>query len=190
MGKVMFDMSMSLDGFINAANETPDVPLGEGGHILHDWMANESDQAALAQAFAGENNALGAVIMGRRNYDMSVKWWGGEGPVGTTPCFVLSHSVPAGAAEMFTFVSDGIHSALAQARAIAGDKHIGLMGADTQQQFINAGLVDDIHLNIVPILLGSGTRLFEHLKVTPLQLERLKVVELPSVTHLWYRIVK
>lgn len=188
MGKVVIDMSMSLDGYINAPNETPQTPLGEGGLRLHAWL---EDSKAFQQAYGDPNEALGAVIMGRTTYDNSLPWWNGKGPAGDTPCFVLTHEPPTEASDVFTFVTDGIESALEQARDVAGDKNIGLMGANTDQQFLNDELVDEIRIHLIPILLSQGTPLFANLK-HDFELEKVKVADSdsPAVTHLTYTIKK
>ena len=187
MGKIILDMSMSLDGFISAPNHSPEEPLGTGGQRLQEWLA---DMGAYAEVLDQEVSGCGAVIMGRRTYDFSLEWWAGKGPVGDVPCFVLSHTVPEKVGSVFTFVTGGIESALKKARALAGEKSIGLMGANTQQQFIRAGLVDEIHINLVPVLLGAGIRLFEHLGTEPIELENIRVIESPGVTHLGFRVSK
>ena len=116
--------------------------------------------------------------------------WGGGGPIGDVPCFVVTHNLPDSASPLFTFVTDGIQSALAKARDVAGDKRIGLMGADVPRQFLAAGLVDEIRIHLVDVLLGGGRRMFDHLGAEPIELERTRVVESPvSVTHLSFRVV-
>lgn len=188
MGKVILDMSMSLDGFIAARNDSPEEPLGEGGQRLQEWLAE--DMGAYAEVLDQEVSGCGAVIMGRRTYDFSLEWWAGKGPVGDVPCFVLSHTIPEKVGPVFTFVTGGIESALKQAKAVAGDKSIGLMGANTHQQYIRAGLVDEIHINLIPVLLGDGIRLFEHLGIEPIELEVIRVIQSPGVTHLGFRVLK
>jgi dihydrofolate reductase len=186
MGKVVIDMSMSLDGYINAPNETPEVPLGEGGLRLHAWL---EDKEAYQQAYGDPTQALGAVIMGRTTYDNSLPWWNGKGPAGDIPCFVLTEEPPSEASDVFTFVTDGIESTLEKARAVASDKNIGLMGANTSQEFLNAGLVDEIRIHLIPILLGAGTLLFANLK-QDFELEKTEVLDSPAVTHLTYKVKK
>jgi dihydrofolate reductase len=181
MGKIVIDMSMSLDGYINAPGETPEIPLGKGGLRLHAWM---EDQEAFNRVYT---ETPGAVIMGRTTYDNSLPWWNGKGPAGDTPCFVLTHEPPTDASDVFTFVTDGIESALEQARKVADDKLIGLMGANTDQQFLNAGLVDEIRIHLIPLLLGAGTPLFANID-HDFELEKTNELDMPNVTHLTYRI--
>ena len=185
MGDVVIDMSMSLDGFIAAPNDTPGQGLGEDGMRLHSWMFD--DPSVFDRVYGNLIQETGAVIMGRRTYDNSIEEWGGKGPLGEVPCVVVTHSPPAGAGPVFTFVTDGIESALAKAREAAGDKRIGLMGANIDQQFIAAGLVDEIRIHVVDVLLGGGRRLFEHLPER-VDLEQTSLSETDGATHIVYRI--
>lgn len=192
MGKVIFDMSMSLDGFVAGPNDSPQEPAGEGGQRLQKWFAEVDD--SYADFLQRSAASCGAIVMGRRTYDFSATggWWGDAGPLGQTPCFVLSHHPPAQihAPHVFSFVNEGIHAALAKAQAVAGKKAIGLMGANVQQQFLNAGLVDEFHINVVPVLFGGGTRLFEKLDVAHITLEQIHAIPSPGVAHIAYRVVK
>jgi dihydrofolate reductase len=137
----------------------------------------------------------GAVICGRRTYDDSLPWWGADGPTGAVrvPVFVLSHDVPEGVPEggVYRFVTGGIEDALKQAMDAAGDKDVTVMGgADTGQQYLRAGLVDELSIHLVPVLFGSGTRMFEHLGDQHLQLEPAGTVQTTAATHLRYRVAK
>jgi dihydrofolate reductase len=188
---VIFDMSVSLDGFVRASNATPEQPLGDGGERLHEWAfgGDERDREVLARGVQGS----GAIIAGRRTYDDSVPFWGADGPHPPTRVFVVTHEAPAESPEggVYTFVTDGIESALEQAKVAAGDKNVHVMGGpDTGRQFIEARLVDEIGVHLVPVLFGSGTRMFEHLGSEHIQLETLGVIETSAATHLRYRIVK
>jgi dihydrofolate reductase len=192
MAKVVFDMTMSLDGYITGPNDTVDQALGEGGARLHGWISalrTDADTEVLGELFDS-----GAVIAGRRTYDNSQgpDGWG-DGPLGTVPVFVLSHSVPGqvqSGAE-FTFVTDGVFSALKQALAVAGDKNVYVMGgAGVGAQFLAAGLLDEVQLHVAPVLLGGGVRLFDHPGLIGVTLECTRVVSTPGATHLRYRVVK
>lgn len=193
MTKVVFDISMSLDGFVTAAKRSPEEPMGDGGLRLHEWAFDSKDERNrefLAQAGAG----TGAVITGRRTYDDSAPWWGADGPTGPArlPVFVITHNVPeeAPANGVYTFTTGGIEQALREAKAAAGDKDVTIMGgADIAQQFINAGLVDEISIHLVPVLFGDGLRLFEHLGTEHIQLRIVDVIDTLDATHLRYRIV-
>lgn len=187
MGKVAIDMSMSLDGFIAAPNDTPEQGLGEDGMRLHNWMFD--DPSVYERLYGDLVKDTGAVIMGRRTYDNAIIDWEGKGPLDDVPCFVLTHRPMPDAHPIFTAVSDGVASALAQAQAVAGDKRIGLMGADTDRQFIAAGLVDDIRIHIVNVLLGDGRRLFDVLPER-VELEQTELSETDGVVHITYRVVR
>lgn len=193
MTRVIFDISMSLDGFVNAANVRPEEPLGDGGERLHEG-AFGGDECNRRELLAEPTKSLGAVIAGRRAYDLSVPWWGADGPSGPArvPVFVVTHAEPEDTREggVYTFV-DGIESALEEAKAVAGDKDVAVMGgAEIGQQYIKAGLIDEISIHLVPVLLGSGTRMFEHLGGEHIQLDTAGVIETPLATHLRFRIVK
>jgi dihydrofolate reductase len=191
MGKVIFDMSMSLDGFVKASNATPEQPLGDGGERLHEWGFGEDERDR--EVLAGGVEGSGAIIAGRRTYDDSLPWWGADGPHPPTRVFVVTHEAPDAVPEggVYAFVTDGIESALEQAKAAAGDKNVAVMGGpDIGRQFIEAGLVDEIGVHLVPVLFGSGTRMFEHLGGEHIQLETTSVIETAAATHLRFRIVE
>ena len=192
MGKVIFVISMSLDGFVTASNQTPDNPMGDGGDRLNEWAfgSDETNRRYLESSIDG----LGAVITGRRTYDTSLPWWGADGPSGPArrPVFVVTHEAPAQspAGGVYTFVTDGLESALAQARAVAGDKDVTVMGgADLGRQYLAAGLLDEMEIHLVPVLFGTGTRMFDELHNGHIQLEAVDVLPTPSATHLRYRVV-
>ncbi len=193
MTKVIFDISMSLDGVVTASNVRPEEPLGDGGQRLHEWAFDddERNRELLAEAV----NSVGAVIASWRTYDLSVAWWGADGPVGPArvPVFVVAHAEPEDAPEggVYTFVTDGIESALERAKAAAGDRDIAVMGgAEIGQQFIKAGLIDEISIHLMPVLFGGGTRMFEHPGEDHIQLETVEVIETPDATHLRFRVVE
>lgn len=204
MGKVTADISMSLDGFIAGPNDRVGLGLGEGGERLHQWMFDLASWREPHGLTGGETNRdaemldeafsnTGAIVVGRRMFDLAEEW--GENPPFHMPVFVLTHRARETLAKeggtTFTFVTDGIESALRQARAAAGDKAISVGGgANTIQQFIKAGLLDEIQIHLVPVLLGSGIRLFDHLDPEPIELESTRVIASPAVTHLRFRVVK
>ena len=187
MGKVVIDKSMSLDGFIAAPNDTPEQGLGEDGMRLHNWAFD--DPSVFERVFGNVLEETGAVIMGRRSYDNSIAEWGGKGPLGDVPCFVVTHRSFDVPDAVFTVVTDGIESALVQARDVAGDKHIGVMGANLGRQFLAAGLVDEIRIHVVDVLLGGGRRLFDELPQR-VELEQTAVTQTGGVTHLTYRVLR
>jgi dihydrofolate reductase len=188
MGSVVIDMSMSLDGYIAAPNDNPEQGLGVDGMRLHDWIFD--DPSVTERVFGNLLEETGAVIMGRRSYDNSIAAWGDQGPLGEVPCFVVTHRPPpASSSPVFTFVGDGIEPALAEAREAAAGKRIGLMGASIDQQFLAAGLVDEIRIHLVDVLLGGGRRLFDQLPER-IELEQTGLSQTGGVTHLEYRVVR
>jgi dihydrofolate reductase len=204
MGSVIVGLSMSLDGFVAGPNDSPENGMGDGGMALFNWynmgdidfplpgtqMSFKISQAS-ADHLQAEWDKLGAMIVGRRTFDIA-HGWGGYPPGGGN-CFVLTHNVPqewVRDGSPFTFVTDGIESAIRQAKAIAGDKNVAMSSASVTQQAIAAGLLDEIQIDLAPVLLGQGVRLFEHLGTTPIDLEILKVVPAPGVIHLKYGVVK
>ncbi|HYY79554.1 MAG TPA: dihydrofolate reductase family protein [Actinomycetes bacterium] len=199
MAKVTVALTMSLDGYIAGPNDGDELPLGEGGQALFEWYftgdtpSRHGDRFRLskpsAEVFDAGIDACGAVVTGRRTYEIS-NAWGGDGPVAGRPLFVLTHSVPAEVPETsvpYTFVTDGIESAIRQAKAAAGDRYVALMGSQAAQQCLQAGLLDEIQVAVVPLLLGGGVRLFDHIG-GPVRLEITSVVDAPGVTHLGYRV--
>lgn len=203
MGKLVADITMSLDGYITGPGDAPGRGLGEGGECLHNWVMGrpwhyddegrrfaplDADRKVLQQAMG----STGAGIIGRRMFDVT-GGWGGNPPGGESArYFVLTHSVPpewAHEDSPFTFVTDGIESALARARAVAADKDVGIGGgANVIQQYLAAGLVDEIRLHVAPVLLGAGKRLFDHLGDQAIELQRTRVVESPYATHMFFTV--
>jgi dihydrofolate reductase len=193
MGSVVLVISVSVDGFVAADNVRLDAPMGDGGDRLHGWLTDTEDPRNREILTRGIGN-LGAVITGRRNYEMAIRWWGADGPTGAArvPVFVLSHGKPDETPEngVYTFV-EGIDRTLEAARAAAGHKVISVMGgANVAQQFLRAGLIDQIQLHVVPILLGSGMRLFEGIGSESVALAVVEVIPTAAVTHLRYQVVK
>ena len=213
MSKVRVHISTSLDGYVAGPNQTEENPLGEGGEGLHDWLValkSWREGAGMEggvenvsnDVFAEEIGNVGAEIMGRGKFGPAGRgpwgddpwqgWWGDEPPF-HKPVFVLTHHEREALIlgdTTFTFVTDGIESAMAQAKAAAGDKDVFIGGgANIINQFLAAGLVDEVELHVVPIILGGGARLFAG--VGPgLKLEEIRTVEAPKVAHLKYRVVR
>ncbi len=212
MSKVRVHISTSLDGYVAGPTQSQEEPLGAGGEGLHDWVVGLKAWREPAGLDGGEENAsstvveqehanVGAEIMGRGKFGPATRgpwgddpwqgWWG-EDPPFRKPVFVLTHHErePLTLSDTtFTFVTDGIESALERAREVAGDKDVFLGGgADVINQYLAAGLVDELELHVVPIVLGGGARLFAGIG-PDLRLELLRVVEAPGVTHLKYRVV-
>jgi len=192
MGKVIYDISMSLDGFIAAANVRPEAGLGDGGERLHDWGFNSADprNCEIEEALLA---TTGAVIVGRTTYNLSILNWGADGPTGAArvPTVVVSHGVPQDIPDggVYTFV-DSVEAALETAKKAAGDKDVVIQGGNIAQQFITLGLVDEIFIHLVPVLFGSGTRLIEDLDGEHVQLETAEVIETKEAIHLRFRVIK
>src|SRR3954465_15440484 len=203
MGKVRTGHATSLDGFIAGPNDGPEAPMGKGGERLLAWYMGGDAEYRLpgtemvfkvspqtAEYLRETNTTTGALVTGRRTFDLT-KGWGGGHPLGV-PVFVLTHSVPqewVNEGSPFTFVRDGLESAVSQAKAAAGDKDVGVIGANLVQQCIKAGRLDEIHLDLVPVVLGGGVGLFDHLSSGPIELERTRVIEGAGVTPLTFRVV-
>jgi len=214
MGAVVFDISMSLDGFITGPNPAPEQPLGAGGERLHDWAyglasfrerhgepggETNPDDEVLSEAFS----RAGAVVMGRKMFgggdgpwgdDPWEGWWGDDPPF-RMPVFVLTHHAREPLAKRggttFTFVTEGVGVAVEQARAAAGGRDVLVAGgADIASQCLRAGVVDEIQIHLVPILLGDGTRLFDRLGAERIELEPIRVIESPRVTHLRFGVLR
>ena len=204
MGKVGTGFSTSLDGFIAGPNDGPGKPLGDGGERLFAWYFGgdtdyemPSGQITLkispqsAELLRESHENTGALVVGRRHFDLA-SGWGGRHPM-DVPVLVVTHVVPQEwdyEGSPFTFVTDGVESAVEQAKAVADDKDVGVGGANVAQQAIKTGLIDEVGIDLVPVLLGGGVRFFDNLGDEPVELERTRVVEAPSVTHLWFRVVK
>lgn len=189
-GKVILDLTMSLDGFIAGPKVSITNPMGEGGERLHNWIfagKTDIDTEVLNETV----ETSGAVIVGGRTYHIAIDdAWGGASPF-KVPAFVLSKNIPKTMVEGFTFVTDGIESAIAKAKAVAAGKHIWVMGgANIAQQYIKAGLLDEMQIHIANVLLGKGTRLFDQIGADQIELERTRVVTSAGVTHLRFRVKK
>lgn len=200
MAKVTVALTMSLDGFIAGSNDSKELPLGEGGEALFAWYFTGDTPSRHHEGFmlAKENaevfdaglDAVGAVVTGRRTYDIAEAAWAGNGPVPGRPLFVITHNAPEMVPETsvpYTFVTDGIESAVEQAKTAAGGKYVSLAGSQAAQQCLRSGLLDEIWVAVVPLLLGGGIRLFDHIG-EPVRLEKIGVTDSPDVTHLSYRV--
>jgi dihydrofolate reductase len=191
MALVICDMSVSLDGYVTGPNDSRENPFGDGAGMLRDWIfdaATDEDRAMLQEMVDG----AGAIVMGRTSFDKNEGdgGWGDSGPVGDVPCFVVTHTVPTTSyPSVFTFVTDGVASAIERAKVAAGDKVVGLHGATVMQQALPLGLVDEIRVHVVPVLLGGGTPLFGTL-TDAIGLERTRVTVTPAATHLWFRVTR
>lgn len=184
MSKSVLDMSMSLDGYIS---DPDDFLGGEDGERLHKWADAAGQPSEATKQFQDEWNAAGAVLAGRRTAELMDHWGGDHGGL---PIFVPSHRPPSPAARwgypLVTYVQDGIQSAMAQAKAAAGDRDVQVRGAYTGQRALEAGVLDEIVVHQVPVLLGRGHRLFEVLPME-IELEIVQVTDTPGATHIRYR---
>ncbi|MBO2450540.1 dihydrofolate reductase family protein [Actinomadura barringtoniae] len=182
MSKSVLDMSVSLDGYIS---DPDDFLGGEDGERLHRWAAEES---AVVKRFEDEWKGAGAVLSGRRTAELMDHWGGDHGGL---PIFVPSHRPPGPAARwgypLVTYVNDGIESAMAQAKAAAGERDVQVRGAYTGQRAIEAGVLDEVQVHVVPVLLGKGHRLFDILPAE-VELEIVEVIDTPGATHVRYRV--
>ncbi|HEY5053315.1 MAG TPA: dihydrofolate reductase family protein [Solirubrobacterales bacterium] len=212
MAKLRFEISISVDGFVAGPNQSEEHPLGEGAMRLHEWVFKLAAWREPHGEEGGEVNAsteiieesldnIGATVMGRNMFGGGPGPWGdepwggwwGEDPPFHTPVFVLTHHprepLEKQGGTTFTFVSDGIESALELAKEAAGGRDVKLGGgADVARQYLRAGLIDELQLNVVPVLLGDGSRLFDSLEGADIELEPLRVVDAPGVTHLRYGV--
>jgi dihydrofolate reductase len=205
MGIVTAHMSMSVDGYVAGPNSGAGNPLGDGGVLIQQWMFGLASFREIQGLSGGQTNAddeelrqrfapTGAVVLGRRMFDEGEGPWG-DNPPFRMPVFVLTHedrdTLVKEGGTTFTFVTNGIESALEQAKAAAGDKNVNIAGgADTVQQFIRAGLLDELEIHLAPLLFGEGIRLFDKMGPEHIELENMRVVSSPKVTHLRFRVAK
>jgi dihydrofolate reductase len=189
LSKVILGITTSLDGFVAGEKNSVSQPLGEGGLRLHQWFFNPTPTDDQIMNERMETTA--AVILGAKTYRDSIdEAWGGQTPF-HAPAFVLTHHLPERVIDGFTFVSDGIDSALRQARRVAGEKDVWLMGgANVLQQYLEAGLVDEIYLHVAPVLFGQGTRLFDHIGSQHVELNLEQVTQTPDALHMRYRVIR
>lgn len=189
MGKLIYDISASLDGFSTATGVRPEEQLGDGGQQLHAWAMGEDPSGA--ELLDRSQGRSGATIAGRRTYDLAISSWGADGPGGAerTPTFIVSHDVPDDVPEggVYTFV-DSPATALRQARAAAGERDVDVFSSSIGNQLLQAGEVDEIHLHIAPVLFGAGTPLFEPLGAH-VHLELFGIDRTSTAVHLRYRVL-
>lgn len=204
MGKVTSGFSMSLDGFVAGPHDGPEQPMGEGGDRLFEWYFTGDASVEIpsgnrlfkmtedgAELVRSASQAAGVLVTGRRTFDLAGAW-GGQHPM-NVPVVVVTHRVPREWVKVgspFTFVTDGVESAIDQAQRIAGDKDVVVGGPSILKQCLSAGLLDEIHIDLIPVLLGAGVRLFEPVDVRPVGLEIQDVNPMPGVTHLTYRVIR
>jgi dihydrofolate reductase len=194
MQEVTSEISMSLDGFVTDPKASVGTPLeGNDPGRLHDWKFDaktDTDDAIVDELYA----STGAVVIGKRMFDVGFEPWGDPPPFGM-PVFIVTHEarvpLPMQGGTTYTFVTDGIEAALELARAAAGDKNVGIWGgANIMRQYLKAGLLDEMQIHLIPILLGSGIRLFEDLDLEGIELRRTSSIETPGATHFRFEVVK
>ncbi len=200
MGNVVVDLTVSLDGFIAGADDGPDLPLGRGGERLFAWMSAGPESNRVDRRLTPPDaskvvvdewmTGCGAGISGRRTFDIANGWKDGH-PI-DMPIFVVTHQAPTHGewSPRVSFVTDGVEHALELAQEAAGDLTVSACGADVAQQLLRAGKLDEIQISVVPLLLGAGVRLLDHLGPDPIALEQTRVIESEGVTHLRYRVLR
>jgi dihydrofolate reductase len=200
MGNVVVDLTMSLDGFIAGSDDGPGRGEGRGGERLFTWMSAGLESNRLERRLRPPDasrvvvdewmTGCGAMISGRRTFDIALGWKDGH-PI-DAPIFVVTHEAPTSGdwSPRVTFVTDGIDHALELAQEAAGDLSVSVSAADTAQQLLRAGKVDEIQVSVVPLLLGAGVRLFDDLGSDPVVLEQTRVIESAGVAHLRYRVIR
>jgi dihydrofolate reductase len=200
LGIVVVDLSVSLDGFIAGSDDGPGLPLGRGGERLFTWMSAGPESNRVENRLTPPDASkvvidewmtdCGAIISGRRTFDIADGWKDGH-PI-DVPIFVVTHQAPTHGewSPRVSFVTDGIERALELAQEAAGDLKVSVCGADVAQQLLRAGTLDEIQVSVVPLLLGAGVRLFDHLGPDPIALEQIRVIESEGVTHLRYRVLR
>ena len=203
MGKVVFNMTISLDGFVAGPNDGPENGLGDGGDALFAWYFSGDTEVKIsegtpvlklskksAKLLKESFKTFGAGVWGRRTFDIAHAW-GGHPP--GSPAFIVTHTVPQEwvyDGSPFTFVMDGVESAIQQAKAAAGEKDVVICTASILQQALRSRLIDEIFIDVAPVLLGGGVRLFDNFGAEPIELESLYAIEAPGVSHLGFRLVK
>ena len=192
MSKSVLYMSMSLDGFIAGPGDDADHGLGVAGECLHAWLgpwtgapAGFEPPGPSAKVF-DESMATGAVLVGRRTFDFAGHWDGDHHGV---PIFIpTTGTPPSPESDWVNYVTDGVESAMRQAKEAAGDEDVMVHGADLAQSLLRAGVLDELEIHLIPVLLGEGRRLFEHLGAEHIELELTRIIDASGVTHLRYRV--
>jgi dihydrofolate reductase len=200
MGDVVVDLTVSLDGFVAGPDDGAEFPLGRGGEALFAWMGAGPESNRIERRLAPPDASKvvmdewmsegGAIITGRRTFDIANGWKDGH-PI-DLPIYVVTHEAPTDGewSPRVSFVTDGVERALELAQDAAGDRIVSVGGASVAQQLLRVGKLDGIQVSVVPLLLGAGVRLFDHLGADPIVLEQTRVIESEGVTHLRYRVIR
>lgn len=198
MGSVIVDLTVSLDGYIAGLEDGSGLPLGRGGERLFEWMTAGPESNRVDSRLTPPDpsrvvveewlTGSGAIVSGRRTFDIANGWRDGH-PI-DVPIFVVTHQAPTHGewSPRVSFVTDGLDHAMELAQRAAGDRTVSVCGADVAQQLVRAGRVNEIQVSVVPLLLGGGVRLFNHIGANPIRLEQVRVIESDGVTHLRYRV--
>ena len=197
MSRVFASLAMSLDGYVAGPDDGPGQPLGRGGDALFAWFRDGDTPSRHYPSFsmAAENahildaiaDRIGAVVTGRRTHDIANAWHG-RGPLPGAPLFVLTHHPPADGPAAYTYVTGGIEQAIGPARTAAAGRDVALMGSQPVKQALAAGLLDELHIPLIPVILGGGVSLFQRLE-HPVRLSCEDVQNAPGVVHLHYRVL-
>jgi dihydrofolate reductase len=187
MGAIRLDMSISLDGYVTGPDDDPDNPMGVGGFRLFNWLDHRDEDGPHGDAYA-QMTASRAFISGRRTYELANHWNGDLH--GGRPVFVLTHQIPDQPPPGSIRFSTDVHDCATAARQAAGDAVTTVLGAGAAQALLNAGQLDQLKLHVVPVLLGQGRRLFDHLHIDPVSLQLIRHVSTPEVEHLRYRVAR
>ena len=190
MQKIVLEITMSLDGFIAGTGISEEQPMGRDGELLHDWLFDAKTEAD-SRIIENLWTSYGAVILGNTTYSIAIsKAWNGSSPF-KMPALVLCGEKPKISVDGFTYHTKGIYEVLEKAKAVAEDKNVWIMGgANTARQFIKAGLLDELHIHIAPMLLTQGARLFDHISNQTIALKKISVIDTPAATHISYEIIK
>jgi dihydrofolate reductase len=203
MGKITTGFSMSLDGFVAGPHDSPSLPLGEGGDRLFQWYSSDLESEVPmgkstmkmsregAELVQEAGRRAGVLVTARRTFDIA-NAWGGRHPM-DVPIVVVTHTIPqewAKKESIFTFVTDGVGAAIAKARQIAGDKDVVVGAPSVVKECLKAGLMDEIHIDLIPTLLFGGIRLFDELGIAPVDLQIIDATVHPNVAHLTFRVIK
>jgi dihydrofolate reductase len=198
MGKVVVDLSVSLDGFVAGPEDSQELPLGRGGEALFAWMNAGPEENRVhrylrppeaSRAVVDEwTTDFGAIVTGRRTFDIANGWKDGH-PI-DVPIFVLTHAAPTSGewSERVVFVTEGLDRALELAREAAGEKHVSVCAGNVVSQLLRTRQLDEIRLSLVPVLLGDGVRFLDQIGAAPVQLEQVRVIASDQVTHLSYAV--
>lgn len=192
MGRIIVDVSVSLDGFMAGPNVSTAYPMGERGDQLHRWLFSAGPNGTDSKVVKALLDGIGAAVLGRRTFDIGFDEWDQQTPF-PAPTFVVTHRAKdplLTSTGTFTFVTQGAAAAVEQAGVAAGEKNVAVMGGELTQELMRLGLIDELHIHMIPLLLGEGLRLFDNLDRKQIELELVETTPSVEVTHLVYRLPK